>query len=206
MYQVVVPTLYLPWAGACLQSCRFDKDKMLIIDNSQENKGVARSWNMGLDAMQEQAANWLILCSEANRFGARGGLDFIDELDPDYDVVEAGLGMGWHLIAFHRRVFEVVGRFDENFYPGYFEDVDFHHRMELALPQARYKRPVIDMMCAGWGHVPTLTNFAPRVEDIKSYIISKWGGLKEREYTYPFNKAENSVKYWPYNGGSHWDD
>lgn len=198
MYQLVLPAIYMPWARACLASCKIDKKSILVVDNSVENKGVAASWNLGIDKMYERGADWLVLCSESNRFGDKGGLDFIQELDSsEFDIVETGLGMGWHLIAFNRRVFDTIGWFDENFYPGYFEDVDFGHRLNLGMPNAVKKMPVVDMSCAGWGHVPTLMQFNPKTEEIKEYIISKWGDYKECKYDHPFNDPTKDIKYWP---------
>jgi GT2 family glycosyltransferase len=38
---------------------------------------------------------------------------------------------GYNLFIMTRRVFDVVGMFDENMYPAFFEDADMDRRVEL---------------------------------------------------------------------------
>ena len=37
----------------------------------------------------------------------------------------------WHCIGFTRKTFDKVGMFDEQFYPGYYEDNDYGYRLKI---------------------------------------------------------------------------
>lgn len=143
-YVAILPSIYPPWTGECLASCKLDN--LLVVDNTTHNRGVAASWNLGIREMYERGADWLIIVSAGVRFGEPGGLDLVAEMGrhPGALAVEAGVwrwnadgtgaeGFGWHLVAMHRRLFDNVGLFDENFYPAYWEDNDFGYRVKLWL-------------------------------------------------------------------------
>lgn len=104
-------------------------ERLTLVDNSDANRGVPASWNVGAKTLvTDPAAEWLVILSEAIVFGPAGGEDFEDSLTDQITDAE----WGWHLIGIHRSVFEHVGYFDETFTPGYFEDTDFLYRMHLA--------------------------------------------------------------------------
>lgn len=135
-YVAVMPWVDYLWRNDALQNCKIDVD---LIDNSVNNRGVPRSWNIGIDLMRARDADWLIVMSAALRFGTEGGQDFIRLLEskPDHRVVSALGTYGWHFIAFSRETVETAGRFDENFFPGYLEDIDYAIRMYRVKPDAR---------------------------------------------------------------------
>src|SRR5271168_3140556 len=116
-----MPWVYEPYMRDCLATCKFDN--VLLIDNSVTNRGVSRSWNMGIDKLQSETDDWLIVFSAAVRFGTLGGTDFLQQLvhfNTHCLAVEAtGDLFGWHLVAFSRECLHRVGRFDENLFPGY---------------------------------------------------------------------------------------
>jgi hypothetical protein len=78
-----------------------------------------------------------------------------------------------------------VGRFDESFWPGYFEDDDYHRRMKL-IGIEEFQVPDTDY----YHHVSaTLKTLSPTERGVQStqfvrnreYYIHKWGGLPGRE-------------------------
>ena len=129
-YVAVLPSIYRPWTELCLQTCRLDD--LVVVDNTVTNRGVAASWNIGIREMYARDADWLIIISAALRFGEAGGLDMLREIDKHQDALVCQ-GLGWHFIAFSRRIIDAVGLFDENFYPAYFEDNDYGRRISLWL-------------------------------------------------------------------------
>lgn len=206
-YTVVLPSIYQAWTDLCLKNCKLEN--ILVVDNTTENKGVAASWNLGIDNMGR--ADWLIILSAAMRFGESGGLDFIEALEKAEDTIalEAGMGLGWHMIAFHKDTIEKVGRFDANFYPAYFEDIDYGHRIRLAfgnLDPPYWGKFMVDAGIAGWGHGLSLGQIPGRGDETKAYMLEKWGDLSGAElYEHPFNDPNNSIKYWPEFRGLRWD-
>lgn len=187
----VLPSIYPLWTERCIatmdEGLRTDT---LIVDNTEHNRGVAGSWNLGIDCMEQRRSDWLILVSASMRFGAPGGRDFLAELvaDTDSPAVEA-LFLGWHLIAFRRDTIERVGRFDEVFYPGYYEDIDYSRRAALAFHfAAPYWRKVeVDASHAGHAHGILLGGVEVQSVKQERRYMRKWGGPKGAEtYRHPY--------------------
>lgn len=172
-----------------------DKSKVLIIDNSPtgfgkkygceieyhpENIGVGSAWNIGLKRGHEftvllsasmmlygDIEKWL---SHANQWGV-------------YSF------HGWHLLAIRKTTVEKIGLIDENFYPAYYEDNDYHRRMLLA--GCEFVRIMIDATSAGNAlsmHAGVNINW----NKCRDYYVKKWGGLPPDEiFNQPFNGIQN---------------
>ncbi|MGH9093847.1 MAG: glycosyltransferase family 2 protein [Acidimicrobiales bacterium] len=191
----VLPSLDPEWRRACLASMADPIHvRTLVVDNSRTNRGVAASWNLGAGTMRAQGHEWLVIVSEAIRFGLAGGLDLEAALDddPGYPWVDALFG--WHLIAFRASTIEAVGRFDEVFWPAYMEDTDYLYRMGLAgiaspreNDRPRRQLTHIDAVDAGTEH--GLRTGRVRVdfgEQARRYR-QKWGGDQGHEtYRTPY--------------------
>lgn len=210
-YVAVMPWVDWIWRNDALLNCKIDVD---LIDNSENNRGVPRSWNIGIDLMRARDADWLIVMSAALRFGNEGGRDFIRLLEakPDHRVVSALGTYGWHFIAFSRETIETAGRFDENFFPGYLEDIDYGIRMYRVKPDAPWGAYPVDVKDAGMAHALKKGKIQVDNEQIHSYFNHKWGrapGGEWHEYNHrPFGHDEYPIAYWPtspYTGGS-WND
>jgi GT2 family glycosyltransferase len=90
----------------------------------------------------------------------------------------------------NRRCWETVGEFDENFFPAYFEDNDYHYRMRLAGLRAIVHPPAL------FYHFGSRTQNEARPAPIvpgdwfernRSYYVRKWGGPPGQEqYRDPF--------------------
>ena len=218
-YVAVLPSIHQPWTDECLASCQFDP--ILVVDNTVRNWGVAASWNQGIEQMYRDGADWLIIVSAGVRFGESGGLDLVAEMEdhPRALAVEAGPcrwdnegfaveGFGWHLIALHRRLFDAVGRFDENYFPAYYEDVDFGRRVQLWLRDhpnesdwlggAWWPKVTVAGSLAGTAHGVSLGGAKVEPLRLEAYYVRKWGGLSGFEtYDHPFNNLANDLTYWP---------
>jgi hypothetical protein len=217
-YAIVMPFIYKPWADACLASCKLPVENILAVDNTVENRGVAASWNLGIEKMKVQDADWLIILSAAIRFGEKGGHDFIQALEnhPECAVIEAAMGIGWHLIAFSKKAIELAGKFDENFYPAYYEDLDYSWRLKMAYEDLDpthnisnspiWHKEIVDVMIAGFAHGVTLGGVRADTTKLVQYYIQKWGGETGRErFMRPFNNVENLIKFWPHSErGGEW--
>lgn len=197
-YTIVIPSIYQPYTDACASTIKLPKENILIVDNTVNNKGVSASWNMGIDKMVADNSEWLIVLSAAMRFGEPGAQDFINALQQAPSmVVECEMGHGWHLIAFRREVIEKVGRFDENFYPGYYEDIDYSYRIQLAKFEIPWTKVFCDVSNMGWSHGCMLGKVKVDGDKLFRYLMAKWGGVRNKyEYKNPFNNPDNSIKYW----------
>lgn len=97
------------------------------------------------------------------------------------------------------QTYEVIGRFDENFRPAYFEDNDYHYRIKLA------GRRAISTNQAPYYHYGSRTqNGGPapvvppqQFEANRDYYARKWGGVPEHEsYSNPYGDATLTLRDW----------
>ncbi len=110
--------------------------------------------------------------------------------------------MGWCAAALNPIAMEQLGMLDENFYPAYYEDVDYSRRAKLAgLPEAIAEGTA----CHHFGSQTIITDHAVRVSNTvyysfnESYFRRKWGD----GYTTPFGaggslRIDPSVRRNPY--------
>jgi len=207
-YTAVMPWVVEDWKATCLDTCLFD---VHTIDNSVENRGVPRSWNMGIDKMRADDSDWLILMSAAIRFGPTGGVDFLELLEThsDHRAISALHTFGWHLIAFSRETIETAGRFDENFFPAYYEDIDYAVRMYKVKPDAPWGAYAIDVSDAGMGHTIEHTGMKVDNHKLHAYFRLKWGVVPGHEWddycSHPFCGEETPIGFWPSVRGASWD-
>jgi hypothetical protein len=203
-YIIVLPSIHQPYTDDCLLSMSEEVRKnVFIVDNTQHNIGVTPAWNQGIDRMYDEDADWLILLSAAIRF-TNGGDDFISELEKRQyqDVLEATGVYGWHLIAFNRRIFDRVGRFDENL-PIYFSDLDWSLRIQKAYGQenAPWDKIEIGVVDMGMAHGVKLAGVIEPADPKIMYFVGKWGrhpgAWKLGSYDTPFDDPANDIKYFP---------
>lgn len=152
MIVLAVPTYR---AFDCLKECiqsAFDgelaPDCVLIIDNSggraypyiqtfdrivylpmPYNLGVARSWNLAFSLFGNET---LIISNDDVRFHKdtiRVMVEHKDAADFIYPTIKPENMFSLFLMSYYTWLH--VGPFDQNFYPAYFEDNDYHRRMKL---------------------------------------------------------------------------
>lgn len=235
-YVAVIPYTYRPYFDEFMATCKLPRENLLIIDNStpEKNIGVMASHNKGIDFMRKMNAEWLIVISPAIRFGDSGGHDFIEILNqhPDYHVIhgasenvvggkqqEPGGGghnkvFGWHLVAFNRTVFDAIGRWDQNFTPYGFDDIDMTLRIRKYFgADTKWDTYPCDVTDTRMSHslyyVPDVVGEAASAPRI-AYFVEKWGrhpGAWQWDgWEHPFNDPSNSLKFWPpAKDGGQWD-
>ena len=189
-------------------------DELIIIDNSNgqcyqypgadivkaNNIGVAGAWNIGLKKADPNGL--LIICNDDNvlKPNAIEELVKLAENNPEAPFL-ASAGGGFSFFALRPKMaIENVGYFDEGYFPAYYEDNDYHYRMQLAgydnficTDQELYEMGVD-------GNASQTVNGIQTPDIIKEYIhagfksnqyryICKWGGLPGKEkFDKPFNQ------------------
>lgn len=202
----------------CLKSIDVDWRHLILVDNSKdgickkyenrgamifyypENIGVSRSWNLGLQAKAE----WTFLVSISAIFPA-GFSEVLVELKNANDYVFY-TDRALHCGAISQKCVEKVGYFDENFYPAYFEDMDYYRRVRLVLgkkPQLIYSEKKLEKI----HKIPAYSiKYGTSLESglevnngaLMEYYISKWGGKPtEEKFNKPF--GDKSIDYYPIN-------
>jgi hypothetical protein len=200
--------------------------RVLLVDNTEHNLGIMAAHNRGIDLMRETGADWLVVLGASIRFGAPGGMDFIAQLaaHPDHDVLEGPRWTpdqpdngvyGWHLIAFRRPTLERAGRWDENFTPYGFCDIDMSLRIQRALgldgPGPFWVKVPCDVRDEGMGHGIRLAGVSADPGRQIGYFHQKWGRHPGDShlpaYARPFDDPGNPIGYWPpAPNGARWDD
>lgn len=177
------------------QECRVFEELGVSIEYQKENIGVPRSWNIGL----KQNHEWTFIVS-SSMFFPNGFAKIANQLI-DYPGLMFRTTHVWHCNAVNKKLVDMVGYFDENFYPGYFEDCDWDHRCSL-LGIDEYGNIPIDAECQTDGGA-TKDGCAVNIDAVHDYFKTKWGGERTREgwgeYRNPFNNSDLSISYWENN-------
>lgn len=209
-YVAVLPWVWEPYRDAFMETCRLD---VFEVDNRLDNLGVMRSHNRGVDRLRQDGSEWLIVMSAALRFGPAGGLDFMEHLDrmEGHRVVEAAGVFGWHLIAFHRDTLATIGKWDPNYSPYGFDDIDLSVRYQLAYGNGGqlWDKVLVDVTDAGMGHSIKLAGVDALADPRIDYFRAKWGRHPGDghlpTYEHPFDDPANPVGYWPTYENERWD-
>lgn len=123
------------------------------------------------------------------------GYDWSIQLNPVY-----GGGPDFACFMINWDAWKHVGRFDENFVPAYFEDNDYHRRINLSGLEA------CSVNTAPYYHYGSQTQKAVAVAPVvpphafdnnRAYYISKWGGQPGYEtFETPFNDPAKTWADW----------
>ncbi len=94
----------------------------------------------------------------------------------------------------NRKCWEVVGEFDEIFFPAYYEDNDYHYRIQLAGMDAITYPPA---MFFHWGSATQLEALNRPLTDSSNQhaqYIRKWGGDPTKEtFKHPYNDEAKPI-------------
>ena len=215
-YVVVVPYTVQSVMDEFMATCKLEN--VLKIDNTVNNIGCMASHNLGVDKMYETESDWLIVISPAIRFGSPGGLDFVEKLKNTQHKIVEGMGVfGWHLIAFHKDVIDKVGKWDTNFTPYGYDDLDFSIRIQKAFPFAfsnderfavnsekmlLWTKELVDVKDTIMSHSMKLNKIKTDDPHHRVYYEKKWGRLPGtgehllNTYEHPFNDPKNDITYF----------
>jgi hypothetical protein len=137
--------------------------------------------------------------------------DFVNAIRSNVNQWGLETQHGWHCIALSCITLGAVGKFDENFYPAYYEDSDYIRRMELKgihNPMSTTQRiPKIDIRAGfeGNAHGMRKGKILVNMGACRQYFIDKWGAEPRYEtqqqrdllYKWPFNNPDNAISSWP---------
>jgi len=178
------------------------------LSRSTKNTGCAGAWN------------WI--CGRALSLGDYANYSSAILLNSDCAVApdtfekmlaepsEIVLAHGWECFRFDRTIWEHVGRFDEEYYPVYFEDTDYRRRLNIAsVPVSEW--PVVEVSRPSFGRATYSTGITHgwRLEEAgyqgwtgekaawfqsrwvanRDRYTAKWGGPPgEEKFTTPFGQ------------------
>lgn len=162
-----------------------------------KNIGVACAWNYFLKTNKNKLLlisndDILVSCHDIEKIVT---LYMMEQEKKDNKYIIFGpRGSVFSFFLSHSSILDIVGPFDESFYPAYFEDVDYHRRLALMGLEVFHVR-VLKLNHAGSSTIKEqekrgkIEEHHASFRKNRSYYIRKWGGLPgEEKYTKPFNK------------------
>lgn len=155
---------------------------------------VAASWNLAIDTAEKDRCLLTVLLNDDVVVTREGLLELALEAELSYRRFRRGAGSleligaephAFAAFALNPAVTQVVGRFDEQFVPAYYEDTDYQKRLHLAGGRVR-------QVAIGLTHVPATTSrdlgttWEKTSAASKALYQKKWGprGL----WTQPYNR------------------
>ena len=152
-----------------------------------KNKGVAASWNQICERLFNKGCTHIVILNDDIYLGKKEHeLIRLIERKPE-SLIRASID--WCAFIIPKTVYDNVGKFDECFYPAYYEDKSYEYRMKLKGVNM-YKTP--DLIPYEYKNSsslekdPSILEFSKKNKKI---YIEMWGGEPEREkYKTPFNK------------------
>lgn len=160
----------------------------IITYRPPENLGVADSWNyLAQEIFDKVHSRYALIMNDDIYFGKteKSCLAFLQEM-PDEDFIVSPAN--WCNFFLPRKTYNLVGAFDHEFYPAYYEDNDYHYRMQL-LGLSYF--PSMFMSPAIYRNSMTIAkdmSLNARFDTNKQRYIAKWGGMPTEEaFTTPFN-------------------
>ncbi len=191
-------------------------DQLVIVDNSNgkfslpdsfpiktqivkaDNIGYSGAVNVGY----KKAKDFLIVCGDDDGISNDAVELFVKYANSNLDSIffnPATLGpKGFGMFGVYaKKAIELIGYWDEAFYPAYYEDVDYARRMHIAgIEMCHIYEIVFHLGGIGFSRSSALKKASNQLAaDMQSGIISnrnryrrKWGGEPDQErYTVPFN-------------------
>jgi GT2 family glycosyltransferase len=163
------------------------RERNFVIYRPENNLGVSGSWNMIMDYAEKVKATHVLMLNDDIYLGkSEEEVNAIVRLwNPEFLCTE----LNWCSFILSVNAYLKVGKFDENFFPAYFEDNDYFRRMLLSDVPMVFNgmlNPVIYRNSMTIQKTPELNN---GFEKNRQYYISKWGGQPTQEtFGTPFNQ------------------
>jgi len=181
--------------GPILESAKAQYPDSVEIHKSEQNKGCAGGWNFCIrKAQADPEFEWMVLAGHdivvhpkalknlILRY-LKGGIDLASGVDVGWEQPmpeiksEEVPGANFSFLLVPRTVIEKVGLFDENIWPAYFEDNDFHFRCYLAGCGRGVWTWTAPFRHFRSSTVRTYPNVSQHFASNTKYFTQKWGGL-----------------------------
>lgn len=160
----------------------------LEIIKNEKNVGVGASWNMLCDKIFEKSDYALILNDDIYLGKSTQYINNIINKYPNHFLTPTP---DWCAFILPRKIWETVGRFDECFFPAYYEDNSYAYRMKL-MRKIHIKTPLLNPFVYKSSQTleKDLSIMDARLTN-KELYIKMWGGepMKEK-FTIPYGDGK----------------
>lgn len=164
------------------------REEKFAIYRPTENLGVAKSWNYIMDYADKVEATHVLMMNDDVYLG-RTEHEIISVLtnNENFDFINSFLN--WCSYILKVEAWKKAGKFDEEFFPAYFEDNSFDYKMTLIGAKKTWTSfldPIVYRNSMTIAKDPALNN---RFEYNKQLYIKMWGGIPtEEKYVTKFNQ------------------
>lgn len=166
-----------------------DKNKCPVnttIINNAKNYGVAKSWNQAINYFNKNNYDWLLFLNDDIDIFSNQILGIKNDLEIYKDKYLIIGPYFWSVFAISRACIQALNNeyFDEQFFPAYFEDDDFYHRIKILFGLNLIKDKIGSMAPRIGRNSMTIEKEPILNKDfglnMKRYI-QKWGGPPEHK-------------------------
>lgn len=164
------------------------REENFMIYRPENNLGVSASWNMLIDyADKINATHVLVLNDDIYLGRTEHEVKMIIKNNPSADFINSF--QNWCSFILKVDMWKKVGKFDEEFYPAYFEDNSFDYKMTLVNAEKAWTSfldPIVYRNSMTIAKDPSLNQ---RFAQNRQLYIDMWGGIPTQEkYKTKFNK------------------
>jgi len=164
------------------------REKKFAIYKPAENLGVAKSWNHIMDYADKVDATHVLMLNDDIYLGrTEHGIKLLISTNSNADFINSM--QNWCSYILKVDAWKKAGKFDEEFFPAYFEDNSFDYKMSLVKAQKTWTSfldPIVYRNSMTIAKDPALNN---RFEYNKQLYIRMWGGIPtEEKYVTKFNQ------------------
>lgn len=164
------------------------REENFMIYRPEENMGVAKSWNMLMDYADKINATHVLMLNDDIVLGkTEHEIKMVIKNNLDADFINSF--HNWCSYILMVDAWKKAGKFDEEFFPAYFEDNSFDYKMTLIGAKKTWTSfldPLVYRNSMTIAKEPNLNN---RFEHNRQLYIDMWGGLPtEEKYVTKFNK------------------
>ena len=164
------------------------REEKFAIYRPTENLGVAKSWNYIMDYADKVEATHVLMMNDDVYLGrTEHEIKMVMRNNENFDFINSFLN--WCSYILKVEAWKKAGKFDEEFFPAYFEDNSFDYKMTLIGAKKSWTSfldPVVYRNSMTIAKEPSLNH---RFSLNRQTYIDMWGGVPtEEKYVTKFNK------------------
>jgi len=164
------------------------REENFMIYRPESNLGVAKSWNMLMDYADKIEATHVLMLNDDVYLGrAEHEIKMLIKSNSNADFINSM--QNWCAFILTVDMWKKAGKFDEEFFPAYFEDNSFDYKMTFKDAKkvwTSFLNPLIYRNSMSIAKEPSLNS---RFAQNRAMYIDMWGGLPSEEiYLTKFNK------------------
>jgi GT2 family glycosyltransferase len=164
------------------------REENFMIYRPQENLGVAKSWNMLMDYSEKISATHVLMLNDDIYLGkTETELYMLIKNDIDADFINSF--HNWCSYILRVDIWKKAGKFDEEFFPAYFEDNSFDYKMTLVGAKKSWTSFLDPIVYRNSMSIAKDRTLNERFMQNKQMYLNMWGGLpSEEKYKTKFGK------------------